>query len=67
MSYILEHTRLGFCWWDLIALIILIVVAVIFIYKFLQMKKTQKDLEDQISEIYSEDIDVETASAQNKS
>lgn len=67
MSYILEHTRLGFCWWDLIALIILIVVAVIFIYKFLQMKKTQKDLEDQISEIYSEDIDVETASAQNQS
>lgn len=66
MSYILEHTRLGFCWWDLIALIILIVVAVIFIYKFLQMKKTQKDLEDQISEIYSEDIDVENASAQNQ-
>lgn len=66
MSYIFEHTRLGFCWWDLIALIILIVVAVIFIYKFLQMKKTQKDLEDQISEIYSEDIDVENASAQNQ-
>lgn len=59
MSYILEHTRLGFCWWDLIALIILIVVAVIFIYKFLSMKKTQKDLEDQISEIYSEDVEVE--------
>ena len=51
MSYILEHTRLGFCWWDLIALIILIVVAVIFVYKFMSMKKTQKDLEDQISEI----------------
>ena len=59
MSYILEHTRLGFCWWDLIALIILIVVAVIFIYKFLSMKKTQKYLEDQISEIYSEDVEVE--------
>lgn len=65
MSYILEHTRLGFCWWDLIALIILIAVAVIFIYKFLQMKKTQKDLEDQISEIYSEDVDVENTSVQN--
>ena len=55
MSYILEHTRLGFCWWDLIALIILIVVAVIFIYKFLQMKKTQKDLEDQLADLYAED------------
>lgn len=64
MSYILEHTRLGFCWWDLIALIILIVVAVIFVYKFMNMKKTQKDLEDQISEIYSEDVDVESTSTQ---
>ncbi len=64
MSYILEHTRLGFCWWDLIALIILIVVAVIFVYKFLSMKKTQKDLEDQISEIYSEDVEVESTSTQ---
>ena len=64
MSYILEHTRLGFCWWDLIALIILIVVAVIFAYKFMSMKKTQKDLEDQISEIYSEDVDVESTSTQ---
>lgn len=64
MSYILEHTRLGFCWWDLIALIILIVVAVIFTYKFMSMKKTQKDLEDQISEIYSEDVDVESTSTQ---
>lgn len=64
MSYILEHTRLGFCWWDLIALIILIVVAVVFAYKFMSMKKTQKDLEDQISEIYSEDVDVESTSTQ---
>ena len=64
MSYILEHTRLGFCWWDLIALLILIVVAVIFVYKFLNMKKTQKDLEDQISEIYSEDVEVESTSTQ---
>lgn len=64
MSYILEHTRLGFCWWDLIALIILIVVAVIFVYKFMNMKKTQKDLEDQISEIDSEDVDVESTSTQ---
>ena len=64
MSYILEHTRLGVCWWDLIALIILIVVAVIFVYKFVNMKKTQKDLEDQISEIYSEDVDVESTSTQ---
>lgn len=64
MAYILEHTRLGFCWWDLIALIILIAVAVLFIIKFLNMKKQQKDLEDQISEIYSDDVQVESSSTQ---
>lgn len=64
MAYILEHTRLGFCWWDLIALIILIAVAVLFIIKFLNMKKQQKDLEDQISEIYSDDVQVKSSSTQ---
>jgi cell division protein FtsL len=64
MSYVFEHTKFGFCWWDLIALIILIVVAVIFIYKFLKMKKVQQDLEDRISEIYSDEADQEAASPQ---
>ena len=49
MSYILEHTTLGFCWWDLPALIILIVVIVAFAWKHHDMKKQEKDLEDQIS------------------
>ena len=64
MSYVFEHTKFGFCWWDLVALIILIVVAVIFIYKFLKMKKVQQDLEDRISEIYSDEADQEAASPQ---
>ena len=64
MSYVFEHTKFGFCWWDLVALIILIVVAVIFIYKFLKMKKVQQDLEDRISEIYSDEADQEVASPQ---
>ena len=64
MSYVFEHTKFGFCWWDLVALIILIVVAVIFIYKFLKMKKVQQDLEDRISEIYSDEADQEAVSPQ---
>ncbi len=64
MAFILEHTRLGFCWWDLVCLIILLIVAGIFIYKFLKMKKIQHDLEDQISEIYSDDTEAEPNSAQ---
>ena len=64
MSFILEHTKLGFCWWDLVALIILVIVAGIFIYKYVKMKKIQHDLEDQISEIYSDGAETETHSAQ---
>lgn len=55
MAYLLEHTKLGFCWWDLIALIVLIVVIVAFAWKHHEIKKEQKDLEDQISELYADD------------
>ncbi len=51
MSYVLEHTVLGFCWWDLPALIVLIVVAAAFVWKHHDMKKQEKDLEDQIAEL----------------
>ena len=33
MSYLLEHTKFGFCWLDLLALIVLIVVVVFFMQK----------------------------------
>lgn len=55
MSYIFEHTSLGFCWWDIPALIILIVVIVVFVWKHHDMKKQEKDLEDQIAELYTDD------------
>ena len=55
MSYILEHTTLGFCQWDLLALIVLIVIIVVFAWKRHDMKKQEKDLEDQIAELYADD------------
>lgn len=55
MSYVLEHTTFGFCWWDLPAAIILIVVIVAFAWKHHDMKKQEKDLEDQIAELYAND------------
>lgn len=55
MSYLFEHTVLGFCWWDIPALIVLIVVIVVFAVKHHDMKKEEKDLEDQISELYADD------------
>ena len=49
MSYIFEHTRLGFCWWDLLALVILVIVVVAFAVKRSKLKDEQDELEDQLS------------------
>lgn len=56
MSYIFEHTRLGFCWWDLLALVILVIVVVAFAVKRSKLKDEQDELEDQLSELYAEDF-----------
>ena len=66
MSYILEHTRLGFCWWDLLALIILIVVIVVFAVRRSNLRDEQKELEDQLSNLYAEDSREEDRVKQNK-
>ena len=55
MSYIFEHTRLGFCCWDLLALVILVIVVVAFAVKRSKLKDEQDELEDQLSELYAED------------
>ena len=55
MSYIFEPTRLGFCWWDLLALVILVIVVVAFAVKRSKLKDEQDELEDQLSELYAED------------
>ena len=55
MSYIFEHTRLGCCWWDLLALVILVIVVVAFAVKRSKLKDEQDELEDQLSELYAED------------
>lgn len=55
MSYIFEHTRLGFCWWDLLALVILVIVVVAFAVKRSKLKDEHDELEDQLSELYAED------------
>lgn len=55
MSFVFEHSVLGFCWWDLPALIVLILVVVAFIWKHHDMKKQERDLEDQISQLYADD------------
>ena len=55
MAYLLEHTKLGFCWWDLLALLILLAVVIVYLVRHHNLKKEQKDLEDQLSDLYAED------------
>ena len=46
---------LGFCWWDLLALLILLAVVIVYLVRRHNLKKEQKDLEDQLSDLYAED------------
>ena len=55
MRYIIAHSRLGFCWWDLLALIILLAVIIVWIAKRHDLKKEQNDYEDQLSDLYAGD------------
>ena len=55
MRYIIAHSRLGFCWWDLFALVILVIVVVAFAVKRSKLKDEQDELEDHLSELYAED------------
>lgn len=54
MSFVLQHTHLWWCWLDLIALAILLVVIGVFIHQHRKLKKTEKELEDQLSAVYTE-------------
>lgn len=51
MEFLFAHTRIGFCWWDLLALLILIAVIVVFIVKIHKQKKIEKELQDEIDEL----------------
>ena len=55
MSFIIQHTCLGFCWLDLVALVILIGVIVFVIKKKRDIKNEAEELEDQLSAFYAEE------------
>ena len=54
MAFLLQHTRLGFCWLYLIALAVLLVVIGVFIYQHRKLKKQEKELQEQLSVIYAD-------------
>ena len=55
MSFIIQHTCLGFCWLDLVALIILIAVIAIALLRRRDIKKEAEELEEQLSAFYAEE------------
>lgn len=55
MAFVLQRTRFGFCWLDLIALAVLLVVAVVFITQHRKLKKQEKELQERLSSIYAEE------------
>ena len=55
MAYLFEHTKFGFCWWYLLALLILLAVIAVFVVRNQNLKKQQKDLEEQLDDLYSGD------------
>ena len=54
MSFLLQHTRLGFCWLDLIALAVLLVVIGVFVWQHRKLKKQEKELQDRLSAVYAD-------------
>lgn len=47
---ILENLALGFCWWDLPALILLIAVTALFFVRRHKLNDEKKELQNQLSE-----------------
>ena len=54
MNFLLENTRFGFCWFDLIAVLILAAFLICFAVKRHDMKKEEKELEEELAEIYAD-------------
>ncbi|XCP84467.1 hypothetical protein ABXS75_15590 [Roseburia hominis] len=50
MAQIFEHVCLGFCVWDIPALLVIIAVIAGFTVRLRKLKKERKELEDRVSE-----------------
>ena len=46
---IFEHAALGFCWWDVPGLLVLIAVTVAFLVKRHKLKEEKEELKKQLS------------------
>ena len=58
MSYLLDHTVLGFCWLDLIAALLLVLAILYIRQKLKKMKEQIEDLEEQLAAQNAQFVDV---------
>ena len=49
MAYLLDHTILGFCWFDIIAAVILIGIVVYSVLRLKKMKRERDLLEEKLA------------------
>lgn len=56
MAFLLEHTRFGFCWLDLPAVLLLVVLFVVYLIRRHDLKVQKKELEDKLSALYAGDL-----------
>ena len=52
-----HHTVIGFCQWDLPALIILLIVAIVLLWRNHKLKKREEELQDKIDD-YAKNSDL---------
>lgn len=50
MAAFFEHAVLGFCWWDIPALLVLIAATALFLVKRHKLKEEKKELESKLSD-----------------
>lgn len=56
MYYLLQLTPLSFGWGDVPALLVLLTTIIVFMVKYHKLKREVKDLEEQLTYIYAEDV-----------
>lgn len=54
MSFVISHTVLGWCLWDLVALVVLLGVSFYSWRKLSKLKDTRKELEDRLASLEAE-------------
>lgn len=59
--YEFVHTKLGFCFWDIPALIVLIAIIAIFVVHVIRQKRRENEFEDELSDKMAQKAAAENA------